>query len=929
MTAQGSLLAAETASTFYQFARLQAMSQWWHWLVLVAVCAAVLAFVAGMYRKDSVELSRGLTWALGALRLLAFASVLFYFFNLEKRTERQLVKNSRVLLLVDTSQSMGLQDGPAPDGSAGMTRIRQVVDELAKGPLLEQLRRQHDVVVYRFDQTSRPTEVASFAKRVAAEADSATVSVQDAFRRSLREARRAAAVAGLALFLGLFFVLVFLLVVRRSGDPERGSWTLPAGVFALILGLVVLAVGNLRNPDVTFPVMIGWRTPLAPDSGPDRPADSRPAADPSRQPQDIDWEQELAARGLQTRLGDAVRYLVNKERGGPIAGLVVFTDGRRNEGVEHTAAAALARLAEIAIYPVGLGSDRRPANIRVVDLEAPERVYPGDRFTLTGYVQANGMPGRSVEVRLSSAPTGVPDREKSETVEQEDRVELGSEGEIVAVKFEVTPDEAGRRTYQLAIKNDTPDSNPRDDSKAANVEVVDRKTRVLLIAGGPSREYQFLRNMLYRDKDVASDVWLQTGVQGISQEADELLFEFPETTEDLFEYDCIVAFDPDWTLLDLLQIKNLEQWVADKAGGLIVVAGPVHTPQWANVRQGDSRLDTIRALYPVVFYSSGLATLGVGRFGGEEPWPLQFAREGLEAEFLWLEDTAVTSEAAWASFDGVFGYYAVKDPKPAARVYARFSDPNTAIDGQLPIYLASHFYGAGRVFFQASGEMWRLRTIDEAYFERYYTKLIRWAAQGRLLQDSRHGVLLVDKDRCLLGDTVAVQAVLTDAQGQPLSAAEQAATLTQPDERRVKLTLKAVQGGPREGTFAGQFTAVQEGDYRVELGPPQGELDELLVREIRVLAEELEIKQPERNDPLLLDMAQTSGGAYYVGIEPAMGRSGSQPPLVNVLQPQDQVTYLPGLPDPDFERRLMGWLMALICGALSLEWLLRRLSRLA
>ncbi len=905
------------------------MSQWWHWLVLVAVCAAVLTFVAGMYRKDSVELTRGLTWALVALRLLAFASVLFYFFNLEKRTERQLVKNSRVVLLVDTSQSMGLQDGPAPDGSAGMTRIRQVVDELAQGPLLEQLRRQHDVVVYRFDQTSRPTEVASFAKRVAAEADSATVSVQDAFRRSLGESRRAAAVAGLALFLGVFFVLVFAFVVRRSSDPERGSWTLSAGVFALILGLVVLAVGNLRNPDVTFPVMIGWRAPVAPDSGADRPADARPAADPSRQPQGVDWEQELAARGLQTRLGDAVRYLVNKERGGPIAGLVVFTDGRRNEGVEHTAAAALARLAEIAIYPVGLGSDRRPANIRVVDLEAPERVYPGDRFTLTGYVQANGMPGRSVEVRLSSAPTGVPDREKSETVEQEDRVELGSEGEIVAVKFEVTPDEAGRRTYQLAIKNATPDSNPRDDFKAANVEVVDRKTRVLLIAGGPSREYQFLRNMLYRDKDVASDVWLQTGVQGISQEADELLFEFPETTEDLFEYDCIVAFDPDWTLLDLLQIKNLEQWVADKAGGLIVVAGPVHTPQWANVRQGDSRLDTIRALYPVVFYSSGLATLGVGRFGGEEPWPLQFAREGLEAEFLWLEDTAVTSEAAWASFDGVFGYYAVKDPKPAARVYARFSDPNTAIDGQLPIYLASHFYGAGRVFFQASGEMWRLRTIDEAYFERYYTKLIRWAAQGRLLQDSRHGVLLVDKDRCLLGDTVAVQAVLTDAQGQPLSAAEQAATLTQPDESRVKLTLKAVQGGPREGTFAGQFTAVQEGDYRVELRPPQGELDELLVREIRVLAEELEIKQPERNDPLLLDMAQTSGGAYYVGIEPAMGRSGSQPPLVNVLQPQDQVTYLPGLPDPDFERRLMGWLMALICGALSLEWLLRRLSRLA
>ena len=49
------------------------------------------------------------------------------------------------------------------------------------------------------------------------------------------------------------------------------------------------------------------------------------------------------------------------------------------------------------------------------------------------------------------------------------------------------------------------------------------------------------------------------------------------------------------------------------------------------------------------------------------------------------------SREAWRSFEGVYGYYAVKDPKPAARVYANFSDPNTSIDGDLPIYLTSHF----------------------------------------------------------------------------------------------------------------------------------------------------------------------------------------------------------------------------------------------
>jgi hypothetical protein len=225
--------------------------------------------------------------------------------------------------------------------------------------------------------------------------------------------------------------------------------------------------------------------------------------------------------------------------------------------------------------------------------------------------------------------------------------------------------------------------------------------------------------------------------------------------------------------------------------------------------------------------------------------------------------------------------------------------------------------------------MWRIRAVDEAYFEEYYTKLIRWVAQGRLLRDSNRGVLLVDKDRCLLGDTVVIQAILNDAQNRPLTGDEVPASLAQPDGARAPLILRAVKGSAREGTFAGQFTAVVEGDYRVELKPPQGELDELLVREVRVRVPALEVEKPERNDALLTDLTLTTGGAYYVGAETVLGQGGGQPPLAATLAPQDLVTYLPGTPDRDFDRRLMGWLIALICSVLALEWLLRRLSKLA
>jgi hypothetical protein len=313
---------------------------------------------------------------------------------------------------------------------------------------------------------------------------------------------------------------------------------------------------------------------------------------------------------------------------------------------------------------VGLGSDRRPLNVRVVDLEAPERVYPGDRFTMTGYIQASNYSGRMIDARLTSYPTGATEQERIETVEAEEQVSLGREGEIVTVKFEVKPDEAGRRTYQLSIKPPPRDHNSQDNAKTANVEVVERRSRVLILAGGPSREYQFLRTYLYRDRDTAVDVILQSGQPGISQEADNILFEFPTDIEELSEYDCIVAFDPDWTELDVLQVQALEQWVAEKAGGLIVVAGPVHTPQWADVRRGDPRFNTIRSLYPVVLYSSGSPTLGLGRFGGEDAWPLDFTREGMEADFLWLEDEPLASEGAWASFAGVLATMRSRIPSP-------------------------------------------------------------------------------------------------------------------------------------------------------------------------------------------------------------------------------------------------------------------------
>ena len=81
---------------------------------------------------------------------------------------------------------------------------------------------------------------------------------------------------------------------------------------------------------------------------------------------------------------------------------MVFTDGGQNAGVAPDAAIRAARESKVPVFAVGVGSDRQPESVRISDLAAPPRAFPGDRYTVTGYLQAQKMAGRVVTVQLFS-----------------------------------------------------------------------------------------------------------------------------------------------------------------------------------------------------------------------------------------------------------------------------------------------------------------------------------------------------------------------------------------------------------------------------------------------------------------------------------------------------------------------------------------------
>lgn len=822
--------AGDAARTTFDFARLYDFDDpRLFWLIFGGALFVLAVFAWRVYRRDAVELRPGVGLILLSLRLAAIGAAAWFFLGLEKRTDVEVRENSKVIVMADSSLSMGLSDSDASGVPAGPSRSEQVVAALKSEDFIPGLRRRHDVQIARFDQQF--DRVVSLPRK-----DDITATGNEGD-------------AGV-----------------RSGDSRGGS----------------------------------------------QEQAERGRADET-------WIDKLAPQGTETRLGDALRTAVMSGAGSPLAGVVVLSDGGQNAGTDPEATIELAQQLGIPIYTVGVGSTAPRRNVRVSELAAPSRAYPGDSFTITGYLQSQGFANRMVDVELYRR--NAKDSNAAEALVEKEQVVLAEDDGTAAIRFQVTPSEIGRAVYRLAVEAPVGDVDPKDNAYEVDVDVVEQKLEVLLFAGGASREYRFLRSLLYREEGVQLDVLLQSARPGISQDAREILYAFPSTAPEVYKYDAIVAFDPDWTALDAAQLELLEKWVAEEAGGLVLVAGPVHTANWM---ESDEH-KVLRALYPVEFRRR-LALLGDARFGSQTPWPIDLSRDGEAAEFLKLDDTADDAAAVWNRFDGVYGYFAVRGAKPTATVYGYSTDPQGTVGGERPPYFVGQFYGSGRVFHLGSGEMWRLRVLNEAFFEVFYTKLLRHVTEGRLLRGSGQGVLLVDRDRFLLGDLVAVRAQLKDEQHQPLTQVTVELRVVRPDSTMETVTLAAVEGQP--GSYLGQFRVLQEGAYQLEL--PAMTADALpLTRRIHVRVPDLERERPELNEELLAGLARRTSGLYYAGLDSAVFGNPNLKPLAEQIPSKEETRILRGAPDADFARQQSLWILGIFCGALSCEWLLRRISKLA
>ena len=626
------------------------------------------------------------------------------------------------------------------------------------------------------------------------------------------------------------------------------------------------------------------------------------------------WEEIVKPRGVETRLGESLLDLIRQVSGKSLSGVIVISDGAANSGVDVSAAVSMATQTKTRLMTLGVGSTQPPVNLSIASVQAPTDAHLGDPFEIAAFVQAEGLAGKSAIVELLSRPEG----ETSEPILVESKeLVLADNGVPIEVKFQQNPTTSGSVEYLVRAKPAVKVSelSDADNARRKTTRVTDRKTKVLLFAGGPMRDYLFTRNMLFRHSAVELDVLLQTADPGtaVSQESQKLLFDFPKTREELFPYDVIVAFDADWRKVSPEQQAMLRDWVFTQAGGLILVAGDVNTPSLAS---GGEEMKPIQELCPVTL--SSLISEALAETNSPQPWSVGFTRAGLEAGFLQLTDESISSAAVWKEFPGIYRCYPTAGAKAGATVFANFTDPRAETSYGPPIWMASQFYGSGRTLYLGAGELWRLRALDEDYFERFWTKAIRELGQTRLKRGTLRGMLLPERNQYLLGQTAHIRALLSDPQFQPLVVESVSLDIVDPAGKPFLPPLRLMADKQRPGQYVSDFRLSLPGTYRLELSIPES--TDKLTEKLDVSLPNLETANARQNVQLLRSMAEETGGTYL--------------PL------NDQVAIdLPRLLPNHGEEFLVDerlrtlwdrdWVLYLLVGLLSVEWLTRKLLKLA
>lgn len=563
---------------------------------------------------------------------------------------------------------------------------------------------------------------------------------------------------------------------------------------------------------------------------------------------------ELEAGGTASSIDQALQYVDNQLSGLALGGILLISDGADNEGVDPIPTAQQFGAREIPIFTVGIGQERIPRDVGIVDVNTAKTVLEGSVFTVDVALSNDGYASQQVALRIFDGDMEVSSKQ----------VALGPDGSTRRFDLELTPERREAIVYRLEVAEQIDEIVLENNSYSFLVDNSEKPSLdILYVDGHPRNEFKFIRRAIETDPSLRLASYLQTGPgkfyrQGIESPL-ELSRGFPETIEELYKYEAIVLGDIDKEFFSDEQLELLDTFVAERGGGLMV-AGMID----------DLFVDTPLAdILPVTLIESNLlpSNLRGGITRGSHPtgelFKPQLSNAGEFSELLRLSGDDAENARLWSSMPDLQGIYVAGRAKPGATVL--MSHPLLQFQGQRLPLIATQRYGSGRSISLTSASTWRWQMMmpaaDQSH-ERIWRQMLRWLSFSALERVS----VQFDREFYHVGDIVNVRATVRDMYYDSDNSASVWLHLTDPQGEVIDRSM--VWDIDEQGVYEASFEVQAEGVYDVfvDVASAAGESDRSETEKMTafVVTPSLrEFSAAGQDAALLQRIAAASAGRYY------------------------------------------------------------------
>lgn len=440
----------------------------------------------------------------------------------------------------------------------------------------------------------------------------------------------------------------------------------------------------------------------------------------------------LRATGEGSRLGEAVRTVLNAYRGSSLAAVIMLTDGVTTEGEDLPQVGQFASQMGVPLYFVGIGDQHEARDLIVHDVQADESCFVNDRLIFEGRLTAQGYTNLPpLEVKLS-------EKTQEGLVKELKREKVVPDPQGKPVKFRLThkPTETGEKTYIIEVPV-LPDESQRNNNSAERTVFVReaKPVHVLYIEGYPRYEFRFIKTLLEREaaspqgnKSVDLKVLLLDADDDYPAQDRTARADFP-TKEELNQFDVVILGDVDPRHRKLEKnLKLLVDFVRERGAGLLVIGGERNSP--------NSFKDTPLADILPIQITGTPADAEADRRDGYRP---QLTPVGRMHPIFRFSPDETENAAIWGRLSEMYWFADGYRLQPAAEVLAVHPRRKMAAgklgatgDDRLPL-VVQHFVGAGRCMFFGFDETWRWRLReDEVHFNTFWNQTVKYLARSSL-----------------------------------------------------------------------------------------------------------------------------------------------------------------------------------------------------